>query len=454
MSTKYLNSWMLVFCYIAFFVGALYLRWNVTNDTVIFAPIRADAADYVHYAYNMRRHHIYSRELVEGEARDPLPDALRTPGYPIFLALFLSGSKTLEQQLDRLDMAIKVQAILGALTVVIWMYLIVRVFSLGTGLLAGVLLAINPHLINVGIYLLSESLFTFQLSLFFLVLHRYLVNDAYRWMIVATVLLALASLTRPSALYFIVPLLILLFCRKSSGLSVRQLAGCLLVFVMLTGSWTLRNVIVLGKTSDETLQANFLQHGMYPNFTYQGQADTYGYPYRTDPLSSEIQGNTSKVVQAISQRFQAEPWEHLKWYLIDKPRYLFSWALVQGSDEIFIYSPWASPFVDNKVFLVLRAISKGAHPVMTLLALLGCCLAFWRLYRDRQSPDVFFTFVCALFILYFVALHVVGAPFPRYGIPLRPIVFLLAMSVMAQSVSWLKAHRSNNAATQKRLADQ
>ena len=70
----------------------LYMRLETVAHTHIDHPFRADAGDYTAYAYNMDRHGVYSRNEVTafGEAGPPSPDAIRSPGDPVFLMLMTS----------------------------------------------------------------------------------------------------------------------------------------------------------------------------------------------------------------------------------------------------------------------------------------------------------------------------------------------------------------------------
>ena len=74
-------------------VFGFYLRYESVNETEVTYPLARDAGDYYMYAYNLRHNHTYSREPGSPEylKSSVIPDAVRSSGYPLFLALFVDG---------------------------------------------------------------------------------------------------------------------------------------------------------------------------------------------------------------------------------------------------------------------------------------------------------------------------------------------------------------------------
>ena len=106
-------------------VFAFWLRYHHISTMEIFAPIRADAAEYVASAVNLHEHGIYSSDssIPDGP---PAPDSYRSPGYPLLLALIRATVGA-----ERWYAAILVvQAVLGALLVPLT-YLLARRFAFG-----------------------------------------------------------------------------------------------------------------------------------------------------------------------------------------------------------------------------------------------------------------------------------------------------------------------------------
>ena len=148
----------------------LHLRLQAVLQTSIIAPVRSDAADYVSYAYNMTMFGVYSRTLTifQKNAEIPEPDAVRNPGYPLMLIPFLREWPSQKAYYQILIF----QAILSTLTIAL-IYSACRTFlpyPLAIG--AAVLTAISPHLINMNVYLLTESLYSFLLVLSLWVVSR------------------------------------------------------------------------------------------------------------------------------------------------------------------------------------------------------------------------------------------------------------------------------------------
>ena len=63
-----------------------------------------------------------------------------------------------------------------------------------------------------------------------------------------------------------------------------------------------------------------------------------------------------------------------------------------------------------------------------LLSVLGSVLVWWWSWRTGwKDRSLLVPQLASLLLLYFISIHLVVAPFPRYGIPLRPACYLLAV---------------------------
>jgi hypothetical protein len=109
-----------------------------------------------------------------------------------------------------------------------------------------------------------------------------------------------------------------------------------------------------------------------------------------------------------------------------------SWDIIAGMGGIFVYPVETSPYFTLPFFRITESVSASLHLPLTIAALIGCGLVLFKpralgLSEDNRCIAVL---VVAL-ILYFLAVHMVGAPFPRYGIPLRPFIYGLGLFTLA-----------------------
>ena len=411
----------------------LQLRLQAVRYTVVDTPIRADARDYLFYAINLKVFHTYSRftEALEGKAASPKPDALRSPGYPLFVRLFIGDSFN-DADIFSISMA---QALLSTLTIVLVYFAFVGFLSPPLALLAAFFTALSPHLVNSNIYLLSESLFCFLLMLFLWLLTRLRSNPNHFLPLATGLVLGLTALTRPWTQYFIV-LLIPLIAMGSP--LVRPYRAAFLVgfgFLLPIGLWIFRNLSTLGITADDTLAINALHHGLYPGMMYDYRPETLGYPYRFDPRANEISASLASVKGEIIKRFIESPWEYLKWYLFGKPVMLFSWDIFEGMGDVYIYPVMRTAYDEFWLFKTSHSLMFNLHYYLVALAGVGSVLPWLPAKYSLPDDESLFLARClsALF-LYFVLVHCVGAPFARYSIPMQPMVYGLAMLVLRYGI--------------------
>lgn len=387
--------------------------------TEVDHPIRADAREYLLYAYNLRFFNIYSKSLLS-KTETPSPDAVRSPGYPLFLSLFLNNTNHEKAMFNMLV----VQAVLSTLTIILVYGIGVTFLGSPIALFVAFLTALSPHLIIANVYFLSETWFCFLLMSFLSVLSR--VKSTTHSLIVLCLgaTLAAASLTRPWLQYFIF-LLIPLFL--SSPLPRKMSFYIAAAFVACMSLWIIRNIVTLGMPTDSTLMINALHHGMYPDFMYDNRPETFAFPYRFDPRSNEISASLLSVLTEIVRRFKEMPMEHLQWYLFGKPATLFSWNIIQGMGDVFVYPVIRNPYAELAHFKFSHEIMRLVHLPLVIFSVIGSLIAWLPKDKLRLSEHSLFMVRCiSLLFGYFILLHVVVAPFPRYAIPMQPIIYSMA----------------------------
>ena len=324
------------------------LRGVATARTQVLRPLAADASDYFFYAYNLKEYGVYARRALQDPGVPPAPDSLRPPGYPLFIAALTEQPRTLGNRIEvgsaqrRIQQA---QALIGVAVTALTFLLARCIVGPWWALLAAAFTAASPHLVNIGLYFLTETLFSLTLVALVLVL---CVRDLERrpaWLLVAGLLAGAAALVRPTATYLPLLLPLLFLLRWPRAAAVRASAAFVLGFALLYAPWAARNAALPGG-ADNQLMINMLHHGLYPDFTYEGDPASVGRPYKFDPRSREIAASLPAVTAEIARRFAEDPWRHLKWYLVGKPVALWSWTEIQGTGHYFIYEVARSPYAE------------------------------------------------------------------------------------------------------------
>ena len=423
------------------FVGILLLGSYMRNEsiygtTVIF-PIRADAREHLTYAYNLRYKGTYSKDnsAILHPDRSVKPDAYRNPGYPLFISMFVEDKPSNKNVLD-ITFA---QMILSSITLVIAFYVFQGFLSKSWALAAAFLTAISPHLITANSYILTETLFCFILVLTAAIARLFAEKPSIFRAAGIGICLAGGFLVRPSLLYFPIVILVFFCIHFGRKRGFFYFFGLLAGFVVVVSPWFIRNLVTLKTISDPSLKIAFLHHGLYPDFTYNDDENTFGYPYQHDPRSEEIMRNTGTVLNEIVSRFQNRPVEHILWFVFKKPIALWSWNMVQGYQEVFIYEVSSTPYQDNKLFRLTHRLARLLHWPIVGLAFMGLWITWFtgRLYGDSVPKMLLARYVSVL-LIYFTLLHMAGAPFPRYTVPLRPLLYAMAMFTLSYGIDLIR----------------
>ena len=138
-------------------ISGFYIRYESALKTEVIKPLRSDAGQYFMYAYNLRHKHTYSHQVGNpGDLDSPVnPDAVRSPGYPLFLTLFVDGLPNKRM----IGWILFSQVIISTLTILFTFLLFDKFLSplWSSGIV--LLVALSPHLIITNSYILTETLF-------------------------------------------------------------------------------------------------------------------------------------------------------------------------------------------------------------------------------------------------------------------------------------------------------
>ncbi len=308
------------------------------------------------------------------------------------------------------------------------------------------LVAISPHLVVMENYLLTETLYTFFVVVAIgagaVAVCRGHTLRGLAWATGAGGALALCSLVRPTLEHILLLLIIGTWVVPNLRTYRKSALYGMVAFVLVMAPWWVRNLEVIGRISDNSLMIHTLHHGSYPGFMYNDDPKTLGYPYRFDPHAQESEASLGAVLSNIVHKFAAEPVKYLDWYLVEKVKFFFNWDIVDGFGDIFTYPELQTPYYSNKLFLLTVSLMFGLHWFLVITGLLGSALA-WTKFAElaTQGWKIQAMRWLSLIILYAIGVHLIGAPFPRYSIPFRPLLYILAAFAVLVCTRWIKTHR-------------
>jgi 4-amino-4-deoxy-L-arabinose transferase-like glycosyltransferase len=413
-----------------------WLRTVAVADTTVDIPFRADTVQYYKTAYNLNKYGVYSHDNPDEDVKGwtPKPDAFLTPGYPLFLTLFVDAPPNAQTYAA----ITSDQALLATLAVLLTL-LLFRPLSLWVALPTALLAALSPHLISAATYVLSETLFSVLLLLSLLVLGLH--ARAARWYLPALLagglLLGLAALTRPVVELFPGAAVFLLFVSYDWRKAVRGAAILLLGFCLAWAPWIARNYISLGRSGDPTNMVNTLAIGIYPDFEYD-HMPTKGEPGKLDPQFPVFSRSLGATVQEIGRRFRTDTAEELRWYLIGKPVLLWSWDIAEGGGDVYLYPVLRTPYDSSPLFRGTHDLMEALHWPLVILALCGCLLVWLpRAGGWLGTEALFLTRLASLLLCYNTAVLMVLAPFTRYSIPFLPIQYGMALTALYLAARWI-----------------
>jgi 4-amino-4-deoxy-L-arabinose transferase-like glycosyltransferase len=403
-----------------------FLRYYYIENTVVEQLFPADAGEYALSAVNLLHTGTYSSApppVIHG-------DALRFPGYPLFLVPFLALTDTVK--IFYLSV-LHCQAILSTLCILL-LYLIIRnVFPGWITLLIIFFAGFNPFLITMSGYFLSEILFTFLLLLFMLTVIKAIEKPSFARFALTGLILGLNLLVKP--VLFPLPFLVLalsMFNRKIRALiPVKYLLTTIIIMTAVFSPWSVYSYRTEGSIMGSKSTALFhLAVGTYPDMRYNGGVQDY--PNYDDPDWSKWSTTPASIFLHLRDEIKLHPATYLYWYTIEKPLMLWRWDITEGMGDIFLYPVKSTPYFDNVLFKLTRFISYIFHYPILL-----CFLAYtvMRITRpDFLKKIGFRSFlnldIMAVTVLYFTFSHALFGPLQRLSIPFRILVYPSGIAIM------------------------
>jgi hypothetical protein len=378
------------------------VRIGFVHGAVVQSPLRADAGQYAQYAANLWQHGVYSLDA----AVPPSPDAFRSPGYPTFLWLCRALAGDSWQ-----SFAVWLQVALGTATVLLAYRLARLLLGFGASIAAAVAVALSPHLVVTCAYVLTECVTTFVV-----VLGAWLALGARSSLRAVAGSFVLGAAVLCNEALVVLPFAV--FVATIPGRRLRAFVLLLLACLPL-GAWSVRNHCTeLARRGSERAIAS-ISHGSYPGMVYRDPRFV-GYPYRDDPAQPEFGSSWQNLRRVLGERVAAEPLRYVRWFLFEKPLWIWRWPLVQGRD-VNVYEVANSPYEQQPVMAASHTLMRWMHWPLMGLAFGAVVVALWRRRRVESVAVALATIVLLATLAYLPVI-----PDPRYLNPVRPVLFVLA----------------------------
>ncbi|MBI9082565.1 MAG: glycosyltransferase family 39 protein [Desulfobacterales bacterium] len=401
-----------------------------------------DAKSYVQYANNLVDYSTFSKSSGNSS---PEPDSFWAPGYPAFLAASIIAAKNLG--INSYILVMSSQVVLGVLISVLTL-LIGRLFlSKAWSILAAVLVSFSPHMISLGGYLLTETLFSFLLLAAIYSFSIAYIDRKWSAFIVSGLFFGLSYLVNP--VIFFAPILLVLvsgylFASSKSELSVSiklKLISCLIVFFVIAGAWSVRNKISVksGQLSGSNRLFINLVIGSHSNFYDIWRTNNRDPENPATKDSKVLKGSYSGFIKLLLERAIQHPGHYAKWYLIDKPILLWSWNILIGQGDIFVYPVKVSIYDKSRIALATYFTMRSIHYWLFGFAVVGIIFLFKGTSAIPHTPIFLY-----ITLIYISAVYVVTQSEPRYSIPMRPEMYLCAVFFISKIFEYLKFIKEQN----------
>ena len=257
-------------------------------------------------------------------------------------------------------------------------------------------------------------------------------------------LLGAAASTWPTLNYIVPFLLLALLPYFEKSFRWKWATTLTTGFVLVMLPWMLRNWLTLGG-SDSTLVISTLVQGHYPWAMYEGNPQSFGYPYRFDPEVGQLSKSVGAALQAILGHVMTDRVTYFTWYIIGKSIMFFSWGDVASAGEFFTYPAPASPYYNPLIFQINRYIMWIMHYTLIRLAAISVFLLLCNWKKSKIQKDKNTPCLLGVFLIYFTLIYMVEFPLSRYSLPLLSLIFMLATYSLHQFSDWYRLRHSTQA---------
>lgn len=225
---------------VAVHVGLVFTTLQRQGQVDGYAFRSLDCREYFAIARNVAQHGVFS----QSEGPPLTPDTWRTPGYPLFLAAFISLLG------DSPSGLVVVQQILSVLNVLLLFWIARRWMSDRRASLVAILFLFEPFHLLYSLWLMSTTLFVTVLMLTWLVWLRAFERQRWTWFALLGALAGYLALVRPVGILVPVVLFLGLIVsiarRRHPSLNWPTVVAFAVICVLVVGSWMVRNQSLAG----------------------------------------------------------------------------------------------------------------------------------------------------------------------------------------------------------------
>lgn len=343
-----------------------------------------------------------------GISRSNLPTATREPGYIVFLAglFFVFGRNWVVVQV--------IQSFLSAATVSLLVLLLFKQGLRKQGILLGVVLSVLPEFLGFSGLVMSEILHIFLYILFFISLFEYRKKGNILALLLASVFLGAASITRSVSLFLPFFLVFFGFLQRKRLSSLIKEGGVLFLgIVLFFGPWVYRNYLRFGQLIPTRVgSAQILWSGSYVPWNGEWLGEN------KSPMKELLVGeNEIEVEKRFGRLFRdnlkKQPLETAAIWL-KKPFKILLW-------------PASYQFINPGFESILRSrISWKTLLIPLSFIVHWLILGFALLSVFKVKGEKLLRGMIGEQTLYFFLLHMPLSPIPRYNMQ-----FLLLWAVLA-----------------------
>ena len=338
-----------------------------------------------------------------------LPDTVRTPGYPLLLVLFAAHT---------LPIIILQHLANVALAVLIYVFVITRSGSRLMALVASLIFAIDVPTIHYANKILSETLFTVLLyGVFVMTLQR-------RRLPLIAILAGALVLVRPIALFYFLPLAILLAIWR---IPIRQLAIFVALALALPLGWAVRNRVRTGVFTVSSIGSmNLLNHRAAGALAIEDAGEDF-----TKDLLDEQNGLQEDADDAVQKALNVDDAAEVP--VAVRARFYSSYAMrviahhpvafveltIRGLFVNLFDSDWDAVGIESTLSPEVIKLAVGIQPVIVFVFAAVGAIDLWR--RDRALA-----LMIIITVVYFIGISAGSEAEARFRVPVVPQLAIAA----------------------------